>query len=114
MDAIDTQELIEFLTKGSKSDAVEKLFKEVERKKSKLFVSNYTILELAYLLEHAYGVEKQLVIKSLRTILEDPIFKVEARKELEEALRLYAQGLSFLDALKEVQYGKNRARRVRL
>lgn len=114
MDAIDTQELIEFLTKGKKSDLVERLFKEVEKKKSKLFVSDYTLIELAYLLEHAYGAQREFVAKSLRTIIEDPIFKVESKKEFEEALKLYSEGMPLLEALKEVQYRKNKARRLSL
>ncbi len=33
MDAIDTQELIDFLTKGEASEALERYFKEVVKKK---------------------------------------------------------------------------------
>ncbi len=114
MDAIDTQELIDFLTKGEASEALERYFKEVERKKGKIFLSNYTILELAYLPEYNFGVSRELVAKSLRTIIEDRLFKVEGKRELEEALRLYVEGMDLLNALKEVQLKRANAKRINL
>ncbi len=112
MDAIDTQELIDFLTKGEVSERLESYFKEVERKKGKIFLSNYTLIELAYLLEYNFGVSRDLVAKSLRTIIEDRLFKVEGKRELEEALKLYAEGMDLLSALKEVQLTKADAKRI--
>ncbi len=114
MDAIDTRELIDFLTKGEASERLERYFKEVERKKGKIFLSNYTILELAYLLEYNFGVSRGLVAKSLRTIIEDRLFKVEGKRELEEALRLYVEGMDLLNALKEVQLKRANAKRISL
>ncbi|MCS7171687.1 MAG: hypothetical protein N3D14_00335 [Aquificaceae bacterium] len=114
MDAIDTKELIDFLTRGEKAERLEKYFREVERKKGKVFLSNYTLLELAYLLEYGLGIDRERVTKSLRTILEDRLFKVEAKTELEKALTLYMQGMDLLEALKEVQRERAGARRISL
>ncbi|MFN3265006.1 MAG: hypothetical protein ACK42C_08930, partial [Aquificaceae bacterium] len=74
MDAIDTQDLIDFLTKGERSERLENYFREVERKKGKVFLSNYTLLELAYLLEFNFGISKDLIARSLRTMIEDRLF----------------------------------------
>ncbi|MDW8031946.1 MAG: hypothetical protein RMH93_00180 [Aquificaceae bacterium] len=112
MDAIDTQELIEFLTRGEKAERLERYFREVERKKGKVFLSNYTLLELAYLLEYAFGIDRKLVAKSLRTLLEDRLFKVEEKTEFEKALTLYAQGMDMLSALKEVQFERLGVKRL--
>jgi predicted nucleic-acid-binding protein len=114
MDAIDTQELLDFLTQGERAERLEEYFRQVEKRKGKVFISNYTLLELAYLLEYGLGVSRDLVLKSIRTILEERLFKVERKEELEEALRLYAQGMELMQALKEVQYEKNKVRRVSL
>ncbi|MCS6957346.1 MAG: hypothetical protein RMK75_02665 [Aquificaceae bacterium] len=114
MDAIDTQDIIDFLTKGEKAERLEEHLRKVERKKGKVFVSSYTLIELAYLLEYNYGVDREKVAKSLRTILEDRVFKVEGKPELEKAVNLYAQGMDLFEALKEVQYEKVGVKRLRL
>ncbi len=114
MDAIDTQDLIDFLTKGERSEKLERYFREVEKKKGKVFLSNYTLLELAYILEHNFGVEKEAILRSLRTIMEDRLFRVESKRDLEEALKLYAEGMDMLQALKEAQIRRIKAKRLRL
>ncbi|MCS7278227.1 MAG: hypothetical protein RMI50_05710 [Aquificaceae bacterium] len=114
MDAIDTQDIIDFLTKGEKAERLEEHLRKVERKKGKVFVSSYTLIELAYLLEYNYGVDREKVAKSLRTILEDRVFKVEGKPELEKAVNLYAQGMDLFEALKEVQYEKVGVKRLKL
>lgn len=114
MDAIDTQELIDFLIKGENSEKLEKYFRDVEKSKGKIFLSIYTLLELAYLLEFNFGIGKELIAKSLRTIIEDRLFRVEGKRELEEALKFYAEGMDLLQALKEIQMRKANARRLKL
>ncbi|MEJ5338519.1 MAG: hypothetical protein WHS43_02565 [Aquificaceae bacterium] len=114
MDAIDTQDLIDFLTKGERSERLENYFREVERKKGKVFLSNYTLLELAYLLEFNFGISKDLIARSLRTMIEDRLFRVEGKRDLEEALKLYSEGMDLLEALKEVQLKRFNAERIRL
>lgn len=58
MDAIDTQELLDFLTKEERAEKLENYFRKVEKRKGKVFISQYTLLELAYLLEYSYGIDK--------------------------------------------------------
>ncbi len=114
MDAIDTHDLIDFLTKGEKAEKLERYFREVERRKGKVFLSVYTLLELAYLLEYSFGVERERIVKSLKTLLEDKLFKVEGKSDFEKALDLYLQGMDLLQALKQVQYEKFGVKRLEL
>lgn len=106
MDAIDTQDLLDFLTKGESSEKLENYFRKVEKKKGKIFISTYTLLELAYILEYNYGIDRERIAKSLKTILEDRLFKVNNKQDLEKALNLYTQGVDLLQALKEVEFEK--------
>lgn len=114
MDAIDTQDLIDFLGKGKRAEKLEKYLREVERRKGKVFLSIYTLLELAYLLEYSFGIDRERIVKSLRTLLEDRLFKVEGKSDFERALDFYSQGMDLLNALKHVQYEKFKVKRLEL
>ncbi|MFN3946662.1 MAG: hypothetical protein ACK4LA_01075 [Aquificaceae bacterium] len=114
MDAIDTQDLIDFLTRGEKAEKLENYFKRVEKRKGKIFISTYTLLELAYLLEYNFGVDRERIAKSLRTILEDRLFKISDKQDFEKALELYAGGMDLLQALKEAHFEKFKVRRLTL
>ncbi len=114
MDAIDTQELLDFLTKGERAEKLENYFRKVEKRKGKVFISPYTLLELAYFLEYSYGIDKISVAKSLNTILEDRLFKVEGKQDFEKALKLYIQGMDLLQALKEVQFERFKVGRIKI
>ncbi|MFN7064530.1 MAG: hypothetical protein ACK4OF_00040 [Aquificaceae bacterium] len=114
MDAIDTQDLIDFLTKGPKAERLENHLRRVEKRKGKVFISTYTLLELAYLLEYNLGIDRERIVKSLRTILEDRLFKVDNRKDFEKALDSYGQGMDLLQALKEVQFERFKVRRLQI
>ncbi|ADC89733.1 hypothetical protein Thal_1101 [Thermocrinis albus DSM 14484] len=108
MKAIDTQGLLSLLQGKEDAQYVERELRNAEKRKTKIFISTYTLLELAYVLEKVLGVSKKEVEEILRTLLEDPVFKVEHETELEEALRFYKDGMDLLEALKEAQYKKNR------
>ncbi|RMH80422.1 MAG: hypothetical protein D6674_04135 [Acidobacteria bacterium] len=114
MDAIETADLLDFLTRGEKVERVESYFRAVEKKKGKVFLSNYTLLELVYLLEHVYGISREDIVKSIRIIIEDRLFKVENASEVEEALGFYEGGMDFLQSLKEAQYRRRGLRRIEL
>ncbi|MCX8076306.1 MAG: hypothetical protein N3C57_04660 [Aquificaceae bacterium] len=114
MDAIDTGELLDFLAKGEKAEKLERYFREVEKKKGKVFLSNYTVIELAYLLEYNFGISREIVAKSLKTLIEDRLFKVEGKAELEKALSLYQQNVDLLQALKQVQLERSKAKWIKL
>jgi predicted nucleic-acid-binding protein len=44
------------------------------------------------------------VAKVLKTLLEDPLFKVEEEEVWKDALKLYLEGAELLSALRKVQY----------
>ncbi|WP_448584740.1 PIN domain-containing protein [Thermocrinis sp.] len=108
MKAVGTQSIIKLLEGKEEAHKIEQELKKLEKKKQKVYVSNYTLLELAYLLEFNYGLGRERIGKILRTILEDPIFKVEEEEIWKEALELYLKGEDLLSALRKVQYKKNR------
>lgn len=114
MDAIDTQDLIDFLTKGERAEKLESYFRKVEKRKGKIFISPYTLLELAYLLEYNFGIDRERIAKSLKTVLEDRLFKVSDKQDFERALELYAEGMDLLQALKEAHFEKFKVRRLKL
>ena len=85
-----------------KAIEVSSILKLLEGKE--VYMSNYTLLELAYLLEFVYGLSRKRVAKVLKTLLEDPLFKVEEEEVWKEALKLYLEGAELLSALRKVQY----------
>ena len=107
MKAIGTLSIIKLLEGGQEGQRIEKELRKTEKKKEKVYLSNYTLLELAYLLEFNYSLEREKVGKILKTFLKDPLFKLEEEDVWEEAIDLYLKGKSLLDALREVQYKKN-------
>ena len=50
------------------------------------------------------GLSRERVAKVLKTLLEDPLFKVEEEEVWKEALKLYLEGAELLSALRKVQY----------
>ncbi|SHK43190.1 hypothetical protein [Thermocrinis minervae] len=108
MKAITFRTLLEFLAGSERAQKVEEELRKLERSKQKVYVSNYTILELVYYLQEVLGLPKEKVVDIVRTILEDRLFKVEEKNSLERALKLYLEGYDFLEALKKVQYEENK------
>jgi len=105
--AVGTRSILKLLEGKEEAQKIEQELKKLEKKKQKVYVSNYTLLELAYLLEFSYGLERERIGKILRTILEDPLFKVEEGGLWKEALELYLKGEDLLTALKKAQYRNN-------
>jgi len=105
--AVGTRSILKLLEGKEEAHKIEQELKKLEKKKQKVYVSNYTLLELAYILEFNYGLERERIGKILRTILEDPLFKVEEEEVWKEALELYMKGEDLLMALKKAQYRNN-------
>lgn len=103
MKAIEVSSILKLL--GGKEDGhkIEQELRKIEKRKEKVYVSNYTLLELAYLLGFVYGLSRERVAKVLKTLLENLLFKVE-EQVWKEALRLYFEGAELLSAFREVQY----------
>ncbi|WP_448587697.1 hypothetical protein [Thermocrinis sp.] len=107
MRAISTFSIIKLLEGKEEGQKIEEELRKAEKRKEKVYVSNYTLLELAYLLEFNYGLERKRVGKVLRTILEDPLFRVEEEEVWTDALELYLEGEDLLNALKKVQHKRH-------
>ena len=103
MKAIEVSSILKLLEGKENGQKIEQELRRIEKRKKKVYVSNYTPLELAYLLEFVYGLSRERVAKVLKTLLEDPLFKVE-EEVWKDALKLYLEGTELLSALREVQY----------
>jgi hypothetical protein len=101
--AIEVSSILKLLEGKEDGHRIEQELRRIEKRKEKVYVSNYTLLELAYLLEFVYGLSRERVAKVLKTLLEDPLFKVE-EEVWKDALKLYLEGAELLSALREVQY----------
>ncbi|PIE89247.1 MAG: VapC toxin family PIN domain ribonuclease [Acidobacteria bacterium] len=79
MKAVDTNILIRFLVGDDEKQAraVYQLFKATESQKGELFVPLLVVLELVWVLESVYLIERQELLDSISDLLMMPIFKFE-------------------------------------
>jgi len=79
MIAVDTDILIRFLVGDDSIQAnkVYKLFKKAEDQKDELFVSTLVILEIIWVLESVYEIERSDILDSVSQLTLMPIFRFE-------------------------------------
>ena len=79
MKGIDTNILVRFLVgdDADQAQVVYNLFKKIELNKTELFVSLLVVLELIWVLESVYQIEKNHIIDSLADLILMPILKFE-------------------------------------
>lgn len=79
MKGIDTNILVRFLVGDDPDQAqvVYNLFKKTELNKTELFVSLLVVLELLWVLESVYQIERKDIIDSLADLILMPILKFE-------------------------------------
>ncbi len=79
MKGIDTNILVRFLVgdDSDQSQVVYNLFKKIELNKIELFVSLLVVLELLWVLESVYQIERNRIIDSLADLILMPILKFE-------------------------------------
>ncbi len=65
----------------------------------KIFLPETVLLETAWVLRHAYGLEPDAIATSLRRLLGLANVTVADPLQMNRALQLYEQGLDFADAL---------------
>ena len=96
MKGIDTNILVRFLVGDDEQQArkVYTIFKDAERNKEELFVPLPVVLELMWVLESVYVIERGSVIAALRELLLMPILKFEHLAAVQQCLQA-AQGSSF-------------------
>lgn len=114
MKLIDTGILLELLS-GSEEDIdrIDDLFREVEKSKEKLFLTEEVVIELVYSLEQVQGWEREVVVDAVSTVLLDKLFLVEDMDILQNALKTYARTrLSFVDCMKVAKAKKKKVREI--
>ncbi len=100
MVSIDTDVLINFLT-GKDVQKIEKIFRDIESKKMKIFLPLEVILELVVLLENNYKWERDNIYSVIFTLVNDPLFKTEEKEEIINALNIYKDcNMPFFEILK--------------
>ncbi len=106
----DTQIFINFLA-GSEEEInrIESLFREFERRKRKLYITQEVVVELVYYLLDTVDWNRSLIKEVVGTIVNDSLFKVENKEVVSEALEIFERGeLDFLDALKLAKMKKRK------
>ncbi len=114
MKLLDTAVLLEFFSGSEEEvDKIDRLFREMEKQKEKLLVTEEVVVELVYYLEQVYGWEKEVVSDVVGTVLMDRLFSVEDRDVIQTAVKIYSSSkLSFMDALKSAKAKKRKVKEV--
>ncbi len=79
MIGVDTNILVRFLTgdDAKQSSRVYAFFKNVEEEKKELFISSLVVLELVWVLESVYEIERIEILESIHSLIQMPIFHIE-------------------------------------
>ncbi len=114
MKLLDTGVLLEFFSGSEEEvDRIDALFRDMEKQKEKLLVTEEVITEVVYFLEEVYGWEREVVGDVVSTILMDSLFSVENREVIQNAVRTYLRTrLSFMDCLKGAKAKKRKVKEV--
>ena len=110
----DTSVLIDFLSGEEKRvNEIEKLFREFEKKRQRLFLPQEVVVELVYYLYGSVKWDRAAVREVVSTIVLDRLFSVENRDVILEALNIFeASDLSFMDSLKVAKLHKRGVKRA--
>ena len=112
MKLLDTGVLLEFFSGSEEEiDRIDRLFREMEKQKEKLLITEEVIVELVYFLEQVQGWEREVVADVVGTVLLDSLFSIEDRDIIQSAVKTYTKTkLSFLDCLKVAKAKKRKVR----
>lgn len=96
MRAIDTNILIRFLVGDDEiqTKIVYKIFKKAEAEKNELFVPLLVVLEMIWVLESVYEIQRTEILNSINDLLLIPILKFEQQPVLQQ-LVYSAKGNTF-------------------
>jgi len=114
MKLLDTSVLLEFFSGSEEEvDRIDSLFRELEKQKEKLLVTEEVIVELVYFLDQVYGWEREVVADVVNTVMLDSLFSVENREAIHEAVRIYLKTkLGFMDCLKAAKAKRRKIKEV--
>ena len=102
MKFLDTSVLPEFFSGDEETiDRIDAFFRNLEKQKEKLLITEEVVLELVYYLEKVYGWEREVIADILSTLLSDSLFKIESRNAVGDAVKTFQKSkLDFIDCLK--------------
>lgn len=106
--------LLEFFS-GSEEEIerIDSLFRELERQKERILVTEEVVIELVYYLEQVQGWEREVVSEVVTTVLNDSLFKVEGADAVREAVKIYRGSKTpFLDCLKIAKAKRRKVKEV--
>jgi predicted nucleic-acid-binding protein len=97
MIALDTNILVRFLVDDDpvQADIANALVNHDEG----IFISKTTLLELEWVLRHVYQIDKKTVATGMTSLLGLPNATVESVSQVAQAMRDFAKGMDFADAL---------------
>jgi predicted nucleic-acid-binding protein len=96
MIAVDTNLLVRLLTKDDPNQA-KRAAKIIES--DVIFIPKTVMLETEWVLRHAYGINKDAIMKGFQKIMGLPNVRVEDQQTVFQAISWYELGLDFVDAL---------------
>ena len=96
MIAVDTNLLVRLLTKDDPNQA-KRAAKILES--DVIFIPKTVALQTQWVLRHAYGINKDAIMKGFQKIMGLPNVRVEDQQTVFQAISWYGLGLDFADAL---------------
>lgn len=96
MIALDTNVVVRVLTRD---DPEQTAAAERVMNTGRLWLAKTVLLEVAWVLRHTYGLDREAIADGLRTLLGYRRLQVEDRPAALRALAWYGEGLDFADAL---------------
>lgn len=99
---VDTSAVLRLLVKDdpAKARAVEKLIKESKNKDVTLYVLPVTILEIVWVTEKVYRLQRKVIRELVEAILNTPELKCPLEQLFRQALIIYeTQNIKFADAV---------------
>jgi predicted nucleic-acid-binding protein len=108
MQAVDTNVLVRILVTDDKQTEQVKLARQFAKKAKLVFVPQIVQVELVWVLQAAYGLEKTEIIPVLQHLQVNESFQLQNEHEFSAALQLYqsnnvdfSDGLIFVESKKE-------------
>lgn len=97
MIALDTNILVRFLVDDDRvqADIANELFNHPKG----IFIAKTTLLELEWVLRHVYEIDKKTLLFGLTSLLGLPNATIESVTQVAEAMKNFAKGMDFADAL---------------
>ena len=97
MIALDTNVLVRFLVDDDRPQA--DIANELVNHAGGVFIAKTVLLELEWVLRQVYEIDREIIRAGLQSLLGLPTITVESVGQVAQALRDYAKGMDFADAL---------------